>query len=405
MTKTPWYSVFQFALSALGVFGLWALALTFAAMGVVQETGSQAVPGGLLSTLLTAAGLAVSGALLLPSAVYAFLRVIGKPDTDRPHLPFLRPTLLILFLPLVLLLGYWVSRQEVIAWLFLPPLHILAVGLPVLWVLYLGRRDLPAGTPQRMWGVFGSGLVLGPALILVLEIAALLAFVLIAIIVVAASPDLMDELTRLGQQFMFGRPSPEELAQIFGGYITRPAVILAILAYGSVVVPLIEELIKPVGVWLLAGRSLTPYEGFVAGALSGAGYALFESLALSANGGEEWVYVVVARIGTAFIHILTTSLMGWALALAWRDRRYFNLLLTYLTAVTIHGLWNGLTLMATVSQLASAQGEQPPLLVERLGLAAPAALVLLAAGAFATLLLANRALRRTSRAEAQPGPA
>jgi RsiW-degrading membrane proteinase PrsW (M82 family) len=84
---------------------------------------------------------------------------------------------------------------------------------------------------------------------------------------------------------------------------------------------------------------LTPVEGFTAGLLSGAGYALFESLAL-ASGGEQWAALVFARIGTAGIHILTTGLTGWALVLAWRRRRFLRLAATYVFVVSVHGVWN-----------------------------------------------------------------
>ncbi len=118
---------------------------------------------------------------------------------------------------------------------------------------------------------------------------------------------------------------------------------------------MIEEALKPIGVWLLFGRRLTPAAGFAAGALSGAGYALIESLALTSS-GEAWSSLVLARTGTSAVHILTAGLTGWALVLAWQKRRFLPLLLAYLCAVMIHGLWNGLTLMYSFNLLINYDG-------------------------------------------------
>jgi hypothetical protein len=175
-------------------------------------------------------------------------------------------------------------------------------------------------------------------------------------------------------------------------------------------VPLIEEVFKPVGVWLLIGRRWRPAAGFAAGALSGAGYALFESLALSSR-GIEWATLATARMGTGVIHIFTAALTGWGLVMAWERRRFVTLGLAYLAAVLIHGLWNGLTLFSTYAALAKMQTfplEMPRLV--RLGSVAPYGLVALAVVALFSLLWANRALARSlaapraSDAGLQPSP-
>src|SRR4030067_2197270 len=105
------------------------------------------------------------------------------------------------------------------------------------------------------------------------------------------------------------------------------------------------------GGWCLGGSRLPPAEGFTAGILCGAGYALVESLILSVDGGEQWVSLVFARIGTAVVHPLTSGLTGWALAYAWRENRYLRLGAAYLGAVLLHGLWNGLTMLILITDL------------------------------------------------------
>jgi RsiW-degrading membrane proteinase PrsW (M82 family) len=170
-------------------------------------------------------------------------------------------------------------------------------------------------------------------------------------------------------------------------------VIFAAFAFGAVIVPLIEEALKPLGVWFLAGSRLTPAEGFAAGALCGAGYALLESLLLSSNGGTEWVSLAFARIGTGVIHILTSALTGWALASAWAERRYLRLGAAYLGAVLIHGLWNGLTVLMVVAGLSQALGEPADPALAQIGEWAPYGLVALAVIGLAALMWANWRLR------------
>lgn len=340
------------------VFISWGAAIVLAALGLGNLLGKAASLDDALRMFLMAATCFTAGLLQLPSAGYALWRLLGKRVVNLPTtLSRLHPGLWILASPLVIALGYWVSGIPGLAWLFLPPLHVLAVGLPVFWLLYLAVRNLPLGSPQRMWGVFGSGLIAGPLLILVAEGLAGLLFIILAILIVASRPELLNKISELSQWFMNNNPSPEMLLERLGPYLKSPLVMLSVMAFAAGLVPLIEEAFKPIGVWLLFGRKMSSSAGFAAGALSGAGYALFESLSITI-GGQAWASVVVARIGTAVIHIFTAALVGWALVQAWQKRRYARLILAYLGAVVIHGLWNGLTVFVTLSSLGQAQDLQ-----------------------------------------------
>ncbi len=178
-----------------------------------------------------------------------------------------------------------------------------------------------------------------------------------------------------------------------GPYLVRPAVIGIVLLFVALIVPMIEELFKPIGVWLLAGSSPSPAAGFAVGALSGGGYAFIESLMLSGT-AEQWSAAVLARAGTTAVHILTAALTGWALVQAWQKRGYLRLLLVYLLAVLIHGLWNGLTLLFSFQMLAELQDLTLDLpYFQLIRYIAPAGLVLLAAGCFLGLIGANRVLQ------------
>lgn len=395
-----WPSVWQFGLSLMATIALWGIALTLALTGLVQRFIPGSASGDSVTLLLMAAGTSLSGFLLLPSIGYALARLSGRSAKKALPIPrVLAPRNLILVLPLVLLLGQWVSGNDDLAWLLLPVLHILAVGLPVLWLIYLGQRYLPIGSLQRRWGVFGSGMVLAPALIMGAELAVVFTFVLIGMFVIASRPDLASEITWLVQRLDMVQTSPEAVRRILEPYLVNPTVIFMVVALGVVFVPLIEELIKPIGVWLLLRYSLSPAEGFVAGVLSGAGFALFESLAL-ASSVDGWAALVIARIGTGVIHIFTTGLVGWALALAWGKGSYVRLGATYLVAVLVHALWNGLTLFAMYAALPQIQNRLSNLeLMSRMGDIAPYGLVVLTISAFLALWWANVTLRRDQKNE------
>ena len=397
-----WPSVVQLGLSLLGISSLWGVSLVMILAGIIQLfTPSQTPTNRTPFFLIGISGILI-GLILVPSAIYAMLRLMGRRPARLFQAPrWLRPSLLIFLLPLALLAGWWVSQQGVLGELALPFFHVLAIGIPVLWLAHLAIRNLPTGSPQRAWGALGSGSVLSPALILVVELGVLLGGVMGVSVWISGNADALGELTTLGQQLEQAQQtgiSPEMLVRLLSPYLSDPRVIFAAFAFGAVIVPLIEEGLKPLGVWFLAGSHLTPAEGFTAGVLCGAGYALIESLLLSSNGGTEWVSLAFARIGTGVVHILATGLTGWALASAWAERRYLRLGVAYLGAVSIHGLWNGLTVLivaAGLSQGLGQNGEQPLI---KAGEWAPYGLVALAALGLAALIWANWRLRGRLRA-------
>ena len=394
-SEIHWPSVLQLGFSLLGISILWSVAFVLVLVGVFQlllpsqEQGDSAIP-----LLLGSSGVMV-GLLLVPSAVYSLLRLLGRqPKRLAPTPPWLRPSLSIFALPALLLGGWWISQQSPPLQLLLPVFHILAIGIPILWLSYLALRDLPLGSPQRLWGLIGSGSALAPLLILIAEMLVLLGGALIWAIWASGQPGMLDELSILVERLRRAGNSPQLIAHILTPYLENPLVIFSAFAFTAVMVPLIEEAIKPLGVWFLAGSRPAPGEGFAAGVLCGAGYALVESLTLSIDSGDQWVSLVFARIGTAVVHILTSGLTGWALAYAWRDRRYLRLGATYLGVVLLHGLWNGLTVLIVVGDLSQSLSQLGGDLISQASQIAPYGLAGLAVAGLAALLWVNMRLRR-----------
>lgn len=364
-------------------------------------------------SFLLAAGLGMSGTLILPSAWYATRRLFGwgaskknglltklSPTNSRSWL-IITVTCIALLL-LALLLGNFISRNDRLGWL-LAPLHMLAIGIPVLWLALLGLRGLPHHSFQRSWGLFASGLVIGPSLILVIELSVFVVAIILWAVWVTSQPSLAAEITDLTERLQYAPPNEETILRILGPYLMRPGTWLATLLMVAGIVPMIEETFKPIGLWFLAKHGLTPAEGFAAGVLSGAGFALFENLGNASMGGEGWSALVTVRIATALLHMLTTGLTGWALVSAWNEKRYLRLGLTYGLAITLHGLWNGMAILS----IGAMQLPEPLVFPESLrafGIAAIVGLVILVVVNAAAYAGINRYLRR-NLPSAQPAPA
>ncbi|HEY3473911.1 MAG TPA: PrsW family glutamic-type intramembrane protease, partial [Anaerolineales bacterium] len=137
----------------------------------------------------------------------------------------------------------------------------------------------------------------------------------------------------------------------------------------------------------------SPAQGFSLGALSGAGYGLIETIGISAQAPGDWAGLLFSRIGTGLLHITTSALVGAAIVVAWRERRYARLLGVYLFAVLLNGLWNMLAMLFSFSELAELlkqagwlQTIQPTLIT---------ALGMLAVALFVILIISNRHMRKS----------
>jgi hypothetical protein len=384
---THWPSILQFAFSALGAFAAMSLSAVMFMGGIFQlisESPNEAT--GMFTYALT--GLFV-GLLLLPSVVFSFARIVGREFKVgkgwRSLLRIAYPKWLILLFPVLLVVGHWANNQETLSCIILPPVHVLAVSIPILWMAWLGIRKIQHFSPQRAWGTFSTGLVLGPAVIFTLEIMVFILVIFVVVFAFVFNPQNLIELEHFAGGFEDILPgSPEEMA-LLTQMLNNPTAIFLILLFLSVIVPLIEEAFKPIGVWFLVGRDPTPADGFTAGIISGAGYALFENLG-NISLGLSWSALVLARIGTSVMHVFTAGLIGYTLVLAWKENRYLRLGVAYVLSVVIHGLWNAFTVLSAIAGLELEDSLLPYYYLPTGWLA----LVALASGLFVLLILSNR---------------
>jgi len=407
--KTPlhWPSLIQFVLSALVGFLLLGVATIIALTSLAQYFASGSGGSDPTQSLMVAASLAFVGVLVLPSAWYAW-RHIAHPDIEPIYRPEPRNFGLILTILVIvlvggaLLLGNWVSQYSSIAWVLLPLLNIIATGLPTLWIVYIGTRGLLPSSPRRTWGVFASGLVLGPTIILILEIILLIGMGILALLWIMLDPSLANQLNGLVFRLENAVSNPDAILNILLPFLLNPVVLFLGFASITVLVPMIEETFKPIGVWFLAGQKISPAQGFGYGVISGAGFALFENLGNTSSGGEVWALVAGSRISTLLLHCFTAGLVGWALASAWRQRRYLRLAVTYAIAVLVHGLWNGLAVLSAASSLQGMTNIPLPANLQQIGAFASVGIIALGVIVFVLFISFNSILRRNQ--ETMPPP-
>lgn len=334
--------------------------------------------------------------LLFAAAFFTFQKTLQNPAADRTVLLRLSPMLIVMAVLIAggaILLGSQVGAFEQISWMILPLLTIPAIALPLGVLLALAARGLPLGTRWQSWSVLGFSMSLAPFLLLILE--ALVAIVLLVAVVayIMTQPELAQEFQALSRQIMILGPQSEAARELLSPLLTRPGVIVTALLYIAILVPAIEEVFKPLGVWLLAGKLESAAQGFTLGALSGAGYGLIETVGISAQAPGDWAGLLFSRIGTGLLHITTSALVGAAIVMAWRERRYARLLGVYLFAVLLHGLWNMLAMLFSFSDLAELLGQAgwlqtiQPMLITAMGI--------LAVALFVILILSNRNMRKT----------
>jgi|GEM_PF-354519 len=348
-------------------------------------------PGAEMVTLAWVSALVAL--LNLPALIYSVPRALGHP---APRWQVVRGWRLA-----SIAMGFWVldlvaasllaGRPTPLSIVLLPPLSMLAVGIPLWWLVELGRRGLRT-SPQRTWGAASVSLMATiPAVIFIELLVFLFLGILILVWLVGGSPDLLEQLQRTLQSMTSGNISTDRLLTILQPYLDRPGVILAGVMILAVLTPLLEEFFKPLALWFVPGRRLSEAEGFTLGMVTGAIFALLETLgtlpALSGRGSGQWLALVLTRTGTGLLHITCSGLVGWGLAAAWGRAGYLRLAGLYLLAVGFHGGWNLFAQLMSLGQLLPEQS-----LGATLGHAAPFIMGALTVLMALTLVRANRYL-------------
>jgi RsiW-degrading membrane proteinase PrsW (M82 family) len=273
--------------------------------------------------------------------------------------------------------GQAVVSLKLIPSLTLPLFHVVALALPPLLLLW-GAAMLAQDrfTWRQLIGGLGGGAFGAAGLAFAAELTLAIVGILIAMIVVGALPDGAAILRRM-----------------------ETSTIVTLFVSLGFVVPLIEEPIKSIlpalaGTW----QRLTPARGFLWGVATGAGFAIFEGLLNGGLNTGEWGIVAVSRVGSTAMHCFATGLTGWGWGEVWARRKWLRLVLAYTISLTLHGLWNSLSVgIAVVSAVVDQVAVQNALVA-----VAAASLIFLALGAIIALLwMARRLANREPRAASE----
>ncbi|HZW04073.1 MAG TPA: PrsW family glutamic-type intramembrane protease [Anaerolineaceae bacterium] len=350
---THWPSLGQFILSSLAALGGLAVAGLLFCSGLLTLTGQTGMPAAdSVPVFILTWAAALVAVLMLPSAAFSLLRLLGKrPPALEWKGRFVVASVLMFIWPLLVALSSPLGQTE-LAWLLLPPVMLAAILIPIWWYIEFGRRGLAVTGPQRTWGVVVFSTLVSVPAIITAEVVTIL-FVASGVMVWFTSrPELARRVTALIERLQTVDLTPELVERLAAPFIEEPVFLFATLFVVAVFTPLIEELLKPLAVWLAGGARLTPAQGYWLGMVSGAAFALVETLGLAGSTtGPDAASVLVARLSTGLLHIVTAGLTGWAMAATWRDGRYLRLVGAYVLAVAIHGLWNAFGVFVGFSPL------------------------------------------------------
>ena len=345
-------NILMLILSSIGILGLLIRSayLTFTGFSSFDPDSGSSQAASLLSVL----GMLFCAGLLLPVLVYTVKRLKGQEILllTIPPVKVWQGAVLFATWVLVVVIGTVLARLFVYGWAGAALLFLLGISLPILSMVWISTGGLPGGSRQRLWSVFGFGMLGATVLAMLLEFMVIGMAALVIGVVVVAHPELrsvIDQIKTLVTNASTG--NMEALLTVLAPYISNPLVILSILVFAAVLAPLIEEAIKPAVIWFLGKHLGSPAEGFGLGALCGAGFALLEGLMAASSLSQMWGFGLAGRAAASLMHITSSGLIGWAIASAQLEKRYGRLALIYLLAVSIHGLWNGSVIMVVYGAL------------------------------------------------------
>jgi len=329
-----------------------------------QETLDPGFLGALAFSLIALCGL---------PAIYSGARVVlGKKDQRLSHpTPF---GYLPLFLfPIAFILGYLAFAKGVMTIILAPLAQLIAAIAGVAFTIQVARQNGAMLTQRRFWAQFVTGLWVVPLVALVMEILILIPTILIVGLGALTSESgrqLLEILTDTGP------PSTFLLENNLALITLEPWFMIITLVYFAVLVPIIEEALKTMVVWPWLIRRSSSAQALMGGIIGGSGYALFEAIFLSQQ-GASWLPIMVGRAGATMMHAFTTGLASWGLAEGFVQKRWNRMIMSYLIAITFHGLWNFSAVAVAFSDNLIAHNSDIPSIVKTFRDGGPIYIILL----------------------------
>jgi len=391
--KTHWPSLLILIVLGLGAAFVLLMALGLGVSSVISLFSKNGDPAG---QMIGSFAFGFEILILLVCSWFVLQKTMGREQADAPFIfPFADWQIIAVIGVMVTsaVIGGFIAYSEIawLGWILLPILTIFVI-VPPIWLLYgIGTKGIELGPRWRFFGIFGLSMTIGPVLMIVLEMVLLVVIIIAGAIVLSVQqPVLFQELLKLAN-ILKEETNQDVILKLLAPYISNPLVLATAIGYVALFVPLIEELFKPLAVWIFAKKIESPAQGFAMGVLSGAAFALIESLNASGDGTVSWPAIVSVRAGTSLLHMTASGLVGWGIVSAFHEKRPSKFFAAYFTAAAIHGLWNACAVGVGVSMIGEYIGK--PEWLYNIIPAMLCGMSVLAIGMFAVLIAANRKLR------------
>jgi len=398
--KTHWPSILILIVFALSAGAVLLLSFGLGINSLIDLFSKKGDPAG---EMISAFAFGFEMVVLFICSWFVLQKVMGREQADFSFkFPFAGWQIFAIFVMVVfsVILGGLVAYTEIkwLTWIILPVLTMFVI-VPPIWLLFgIGTNGIELGSRWRLFSILGLSMTVGPVIMIVLELVLLVVIIIVGFLVVAIqNPILFRELVRIGQ-ILKNETNQDVVLKMLAPYISNPIVIASGLGYIAVLVPMIEELFKPLAVWIFARKLESPAQGFAMGLLCGAAFALIESLNASGDGSMSWPVIVSIRAGTSLLHMTASGLVGWGIVSAFREKRILRFFAAYFTAVSIHGIWNACAIGVGLSAIGESIG-RPGWLFNYIP-AMLGGMAILGVGMFVVLAASNRKLRNASLSSA-----
>lgn len=309
------------ALLGLAILGLFALGYTLA---LPKDLGLD-----LVNTLI-----GIGGAFLLGGIVAIYLGVTRA--VRQPSRRFQLPSVILLLVLTVVAIGggvvLWQRETYPGPTLLYAPLALLAGWLPALTVLaFASGRLRDPSTRRHVWLSLFYGAVGA------ITLAAIFEFILTLVLAAV--------LANLGYAVGPGTTNVNQPPQTVSDLVAH-------LLLLSVMAPVVEEGLKPLGAVLIMRRLRTPGEAFLVGLAGGIGFDMVETITYIGTAQADWVTVAIERVGAGLLHGVGAGMaaLAWYYLINGRGvkGRWWRVLGGFLYAVLQHGIFNGSTLLPSL---------------------------------------------------------
>jgi hypothetical protein len=394
--KTHWTSLLILIVLGLSIVFVLLISLGLGVNSLISlftEDGGD--PAGQMISVLA---FGFEALILLICSWFVLQKTLGREQAELPFkFPFASWQIIIVIGVVVasVIIGGVIAYTEIawLTWIMLPVLTLFVITPPILLLFGIGTNGIDLGPRWRIFGVFGLSMTLAPLIMIVMELVLLLGIIIVGAIVLSIQyPALLREIVNLGT-ILKQETDQEIILKLVAPYISNPIVIATMLGYIAFLVPLIEEFFKPLAVWIFAKKIQSPAQGFAMGLLSGAAFALIESLNASGDGSASWPLIVSIRAGTSLLHMTASGLVGWGIVSAFREKRIMRFFAAYFSAVAIHGIWNACAVGAGISTVGEFIGK-PEWLFNYIP-AMLGGMFVLGIGMLAVLIVSNKKLRNS----------